>query len=147
MEELKVISVEGTQTKPKFFILGNKPMPRSTRAKSEMEDFKTFDFKSPTNSVQIRAKIPSPVAENNRKYRCIMMKRANINFAPKPDINAAAKNRNRLQRLVTSCHDYYDRSILSPSDQGSLDLDFVEEDDESQMTTPHDPAPLPPRFL
>ena len=91
-------------------------MPRSTRVKSEMDHNKTFDFKTPTNSVQIRAKVPSPVAENNRKYRCIMMKRANINFAPKTDINAAAKNRNRLQKLVTSCHDYYDGSILSPTD-------------------------------
>jgi hypothetical protein len=76
-----------------------------------------------------------------------MMKRANINFAPKTDINAAAKNRNRLQKLVTSCHDYYDVSMLPPSDQASLDLDFVEEDNESQLTTPHDPDPLPPRFL
>ncbi len=36
--------------------------------------------------------------------------------------------------------------MKSPSDV-SFDLDFVEEDNESEMTTPSDPDPLPPRFL
>ena len=95
----------------------------------------TFESRSPSVSLKSETRKTSPVAENNRRYRCIMMKRSNINFAPKPDMKSAANTRSRLQRLVTSCQDYYEGPMHSPSDL-SLDLDFVEEDNESEMSTP-----------